>query len=72
MRIILISLFIIAAPALARNCNDGSTNQRTGDETISHWEELDLSQAAPGYWSNYSNGQRFFHHFHLYDEYSHR
>jgi hypothetical protein len=33
------------------------------------WEVLDLSQAAPGYWSVYSNGQRFFHHFHQCTEY---
>jgi hypothetical protein len=58
---------IIQKPAPTINIhihNERSHPAPSSNAPVYHWEEIDRSQAAPGYWSHYSNGQHFFHQFH--------
>jgi hypothetical protein len=78
MKKIILAAIMITTPAPCWACAtalDGHAHTPPNQPTPAypdydyHWEVLDFSQAAPGYWSMYSNGLRFFHHFHQCTEY---
>ena len=41
----------------------GGVGSHRNGGTSYRWEYPDYSQDAPGYWSEYSTGERFFHHY---------